>query len=135
MKQNKSAGGDWVPPGVLKLLTTEWILLITFLFNSVFVGTYPMQWAFSKVFNIYKKGNRLETRNYKGISILVALAKLYDLVLSRRFNLWYVPKHEQAGTQKGRGCEEQILTIRLLIDKANAHFTLHSLIIKKPMTK
>ncbi len=70
-------------PGVLKLLTTEWILLITFLFNSVFVGTYPMQWTFSKVFNIYKKGDRLDTENYRGISILVALAKLYDLVLSR----------------------------------------------------
>ncbi len=32
--------------------------------------------------------------------------------------MWYVPKYEQAGAQKGRGCEEQILTIRLLIDIA-----------------
>ncbi len=77
-----------------------------------------MQWSFSKVFNIYKKGDRLDTGNYRGLSILVALAKLCDLVLSRRFNLWYVPKCEQTGAQKGRGCEEQILTIRLLIDIA-----------------
>ncbi len=126
MKQNRFAGGEGVPPGVLKLLTTKWTLLITFMFDSVFVVTYPMQWTFSKVFNIYKKGDRLDTGNYRGISILVALAKLYDLVLSRRFNLWYVPKYEQAGDQKGRGCEEQMLTIRLLIDIAcKSKHTLH----------
>ncbi len=34
-------------------------------------------------------------------------------------NLWYVPNYEQPGAQKGRGCEEQILTIRLLIDIAH----------------
>ena len=48
--------------------------------------------------------------NYRGISILVALAKLYDMVLSYRFQLWYKPKFEQAGAQRGRECEEQILT-------------------------
>ena len=49
---------------------------------------------------------------------MVCLAKLYDMVLSARFQLWYKPKVEQAGAQPGRGCEEQILTIRLLIEIA-----------------
>jgi len=40
------------------------------------------------------------------------------MILSARFNLWYHPTPEQAGAQKNRGCEEQILTIRLLIDIA-----------------
>ena len=39
-------------------------------------------------------------------------------MISARFQLWYKPKVEQAGAQPGRGCEEQILTIRLLIDIA-----------------
>ncbi len=119
MKQSKAAGGDGVLPGVVKLLTAEQILIITFLLNAVFVGIYPMQWTFSKVFNIFKKWDRLDTGNYRGISILVAFAKLYDLVLSRWLNLWYVQTYEQAGAQTGRGCEEQILTIRLLIDIAH----------------
>ena len=50
--------------------------------------------------------------------LLVALANLYDLVLSERFNKWYKTKIEQAGAQKGRGCEEQILSVKLLIDIA-----------------
>ena len=40
------------------------------------------------------------------------------MVLNNRFILWYSPRIEQAGAQKGRGCEEQILTIRLAIDIA-----------------
>ena len=40
------------------------------------------------------------------------------MVLSKRLNLWYQPDQEQAGAQPGRGCDEQILTLRLLIDIA-----------------
>ena len=67
----------------VKCLPDTWILLLTALFNVVFAGRYPLQWLISKVFNIYKKGNRLDTGNYRGISILVALAKLYDIILCR----------------------------------------------------
>jgi hypothetical protein len=49
---------------------------------------------------------------------MAAFAKLYDTLLSRRFSLWYSPKPEQAGAQQGRGCEEQILSVRLLVDIA-----------------
>ncbi len=118
MKSNKAAGVDGVPPGVLKLLSAQWIMFITFLFNVVFFGSYPLQWTISKVFNIFKKGLTSLPSNYRGISIMLALAKLYDAVLSARFKLWYRPRYEQAGAQKGRGCEEQILTRRMLIDVA-----------------
>ncbi len=118
LKSNKAAGVDGVPPGVLKLVNAQWIMFLTFLFNIVFFGSYPLQWTVSKVFNIFKKGARSLPSNYRGISIMIALAKLYDIILSARFKLWYNPKYEQAGAQKGRGCEEQILTIRMLIDIA-----------------
>ena len=118
LKSNKASGHDGCPPGLLKYLTMSWILIITFLFNLVFNGAYPLQWSIAKVINIFKKGQRNDPGNYRGISIMVALAKLYDMVLSARFQLWYKPKIEQAGAQPGRGCEEQILTIRLLIDIA-----------------
>jgi hypothetical protein len=46
------------------------------------------------------------------------IAKVYDMILSDRFNLWHKPHPEQAGAQKGRRCKEQILTVSLLIDIA-----------------
>ena len=36
LKKNKAAGVDGLAPGILKLLTTEWILLLTWLFNLIF---------------------------------------------------------------------------------------------------
>ena len=105
-------------PGILKILPAQWIIFITFFFNLVFQGTYPIQWAIAKVFNIFKKGDKRDPGNYRGISIMSAIAKLYDVILCNRFLQWYKPKFEQAGAQKGRGCEEQIFVIRLLIDIA-----------------
>ena len=77
---------------------------------------YPLVWAFAKYFVIYKKGVSPDLGNYHGISVLSALAKVYDSIMNRRLSLWYRPQVEQAGAQSGRGCVEQILTIRLLID-------------------
>jgi hypothetical protein len=104
LKQNKAAGVDGVPPGILKVINAEWILLLTFVFNRIFLNYYPECWSFAKVFSIFKKGNRLSPENYRGISILNALAKLYDLILCKRFTLWYRPREEEAGAQKGKGC-------------------------------
>lgn len=118
LKVDKAPGTDGIAPGILKILDDEWILLLTFAFNAVFEGSYPECWNKARVMNIYKKGNRLSPGNYRGISIMNAMVKLYDMVLAERFSLWYKPHEEQAGAQKGRGCSEQILAVRLLIDVA-----------------
>ena len=118
MKPNKASGPDGIGPGLLRMLPMAWIILVTLMFNVVFHGVYPLAWMISKFFTIFKKGNRRDPNNYRGISILCALAKLYDVILNNRFTQWYRPHVEQAGAQRGRGCAEQILTIRLLIDIA-----------------
>ena len=118
LKANKAAGIDGTAPGLLKLLPDSWILILTYLFNCVFFGDYPSSWTITKVFNIYKKRVRLDPSNYRGISILASLAKLYDMILGQRFKVWHRPCYEQAGAQRNRGCTEQIMTLRLLIDIA-----------------
>ena len=117
-KSNKAAGCDCLPPGMLKRLDDSWIVLLTYVFNLVFAGVYPIAWNLVKVFNIFKKGLLWNPENYRGISIMLAIAKLYDMILADRFVKWYKPLNEQAGSQSGRGFEEQILTLRLIIDVA-----------------
>ena len=85
LKSSKAAGVDGLPPGVLKWLPDDWILLLTYLCNAVFNGTYPEAWSEAKLFAIYKKGERLDPANYRGISILPALSKVYDGILNERF--------------------------------------------------
>ena len=44
------------------------------------------------------------------------LAKVYDKMILNRLTLWSSIDKCQAGAQKGRGCIEQILSLRLLVD-------------------
>ena len=118
LKPGKSAGPDGISPGILHFIPEKWIIFIACLFNVVFGHSYPGCWLLSKYFTIFKKGSRSDPGNYRGISIMAALAKAYHAVLNNRLCLWYTPNAEQAGAQHGRGCLEQILTIRLLIDTA-----------------
>jgi hypothetical protein len=118
LKPNKAAGVNGVPPGVLKWMPDEWIILITYIMNIVFSGFYPAAWCLSKMFVIFKKGLLSDTNNYRGISVTDALPKLYDGILNQRFSMWYKPCPEQAGAQAGRGCEEQLLALKLYIDVA-----------------
>ena len=119
MKANKSCGPDGIPPGVYKLLTPSWILLITSLFNHIFTSaSYPVSWSKAKLFMLFKRGNRKDPNNYRGISVINSVAKLFDMVLCNRLELWFKPYREQAGAQRGRGCIEHIVTLRLLVDYA-----------------
>ncbi|ELU15071.1 hypothetical protein CAPTEDRAFT_186743 [Capitella teleta] len=56
--------------------------------------------------------------NYRGISLVDSLTKLYDIILNRCLFLWFKPDSRQAGSQPGRGCTEHLITLTLWIDYA-----------------
>ena len=119
LKPNKACGPDGIAPGALKLFTPAWIVLLAALFNNIFSsGVYPQGWTTANLFTIHKKGLRSIPSNYRGISVINALAKVYDMVLCARLTQWFTPLREQAGAQAGRGCLEHIATLRMIIDLA-----------------
>ena len=79
---------------------------------------YPLSWCHNKFITIFKKGDRLDCGNYRGISIMNTLAKIYDMLINNRLLRWYSIDKCQAGGQRRRGCIEQIVTLCLLIDFA-----------------
>jgi hypothetical protein len=118
LKPSKAARHDGLSPGVLRILPEAWILFITHFLNIVFCAGYPLQWTISKMFTIFKKGSKALPANYRGISMLVALSKLYDNILNKRLSVWFRPDLEQAGTLEGRGCAEHLIALQLVIDTA-----------------
>lgn len=119
LKSNKAAGLDGISPSLVKCLPNSAIMLMCLIFNYVFSnGLYPESWYISKLITIHKRSNKLLCSNYRGISILNIFAKIYDAVLTKRLNLWWAPDDEQTGAQSGKGCTEQIVTLRLLISIA-----------------
>ena len=115
MNKNKSYIG--VCPGILALLPISWFLFFLTIFNLIFTTiTYPSKWAYAKLFVLFKSGSKLDCNNYRGISIIDSLAKLFDLLILNRIKLWANIDPCQAGAQKSRGCLEQIFSIRFLCD-------------------
>ena len=93
------------------------VYVLMSIFNLVFTQSYyPLTWCFNNLFVLFKSGDRLSCDNYRGISIMDTLAKIYDTMIMNRLLLWFHIDKCQAGAQKGRSCLEQIFTLRLLCD-------------------
>ena len=116
LKPGKQAGPDGNSPGTFHFLPATWIVFLTFLLNLVFCTTYPVAWAKAKLSMLFKKGESMVTGNYRGISVIDSIAKLYDYIINNRLTKWYTPQREQAGGQSKRSCIELVLTLRMWID-------------------
>ena len=116
LKPEKGCGPDGITPGIFELLPAEWITFIATLFCAIFTDRYPESWNFAKLKMLFKKGSKSDCNNYRGISLINSISKLYDYVLCNRLTLWFKPHREQAGAQSKRGCLEHIVTLRLLMD-------------------
>ena len=112
VKPDKGCGHDGSFLGVYKLLPGIWVTFQCFLFNAVFAGFYPKACSSAKLSMIFRKGLRSSCNNYRGISIINAVAKIYDYVLDNRLTTWYTPSREQSKN----GCTEHIVTLLLLFD-------------------
>ena len=112
MNPDKACGPDGIAPCLFKCLPIQWLMTILTLFNTIFHShVYPKAWTVAKLFTIFKKGNRCVVDNYRGISVISAIAKLYDMILCSRLKKWFIPYREQAGAQENRGCLEYIVTL------------------------
>ena len=117
LNSNKSYSG--ICPGILKVLPLSWFLYFLTIFNIIFTQTfYPCLWCYNKLFVLFKSGDRMSCDNYRGISIMDTLAKIYDTLILNRLCLWFSIDKCQAGAQKARSCLEQILSLRLLCNYA-----------------
>ena len=116
---NKSYVG--ICPGIIRALPVDWLLFFLHVFNVIFLNVcYPVSWGCSKLCILFKAGkDRLDCGNYRGISIMNTLAKLYDYLILNKLKLWASIDKCQTCAQNGRGCVEQIMTLRLLCDPAN----------------
>jgi hypothetical protein len=119
MKSIKNKAFIGVCGGLFRHLPRMWIMYITQLFNVIFLNSqYPPSWRASLLVVLFKSGSKLQCGNYKGITSMDSTAKLYDQLMNDRLSRWLRVDAAQAGAQSGRGCIEQILTLRLTMDYA-----------------
>ena len=82
-------------------------------------GEVPNDFKKTLIKPLYKKGEKSEFRKYQSISLVSVCCKLLsNMILFRlRDDIDKVLREEVCGLRKGRGCVDQIFTLRLMIEK------------------
>ena len=83
---NKATGPDNIPGRLLKIAAEILSPSLTVIFNkSLSTGIYPNAWKMAKVLPIYKSGKRTDLSNYRPISIISTVAKIFGRIVHDQF--------------------------------------------------
>jgi hypothetical protein len=121
LKRNKSPGSDGITAEMLQAGGEPLSRQIHKLCNKAWhEGTIPEEWGKSILVPIPKKGDLSNCSNYRTISLINHTGKVLLIVLLNRLKNHLDPylSEEQAGFRKDRSTVHQILTLRLLAEKA-----------------
>ncbi|XP_055538019.1 uncharacterized protein LOC129725807 [Wyeomyia smithii] len=82
LKPSSSAGPDGIPAIILKRCAIALCVPLRIIFNkSLSLGVFPDCWKKSAMFPVYKKGNKHDIVNYRGITLLSAGSKLFEILV------------------------------------------------------
>lgn len=120
LRNGKAAGHDNIKAELIKYLDGEGLSLLLKIINACWnKGQVPRDWTVATILPIYKKGDRQICSNYRGISLLPVVSKLYEIILERRLReiIEGTLDDNQCGFSPGRGTTYLIFTIRQMIEK------------------
>ena len=126
LKNNKAPGADSVINEFLKYGGSEVRNKLLKIMNMIFEnGGVPNDFRKTLTKSLYKKGDKSECCNYRGISLVSVGSKLLSNIrlLRLRDAVDKVLREEQCGFTKGRGCVDQIFTLRLIIEIPSLSYT------------
>ena len=118
MKEGKSTSDGCIPKMVIELGDILYPVLII-IFNVILrCSIFPCKWWYSVVVALFKfKGSRSVSKNFRPVSLVVMLSKLFDFVLLNRFKKWFRPHDMQTAYQEGKSCSDHIYFMRCLIQR------------------
>jgi len=105
--KDTASGWDYISPGILKEIRQSISLPLTHLCNISFSnGVFPNELKLAKVVPIFKHGNKELLKNYRPISVLSCLSKVFERLMYNRL-ISFLEKHKiiselQFGFRQGR---------------------------------
>ena len=124
MKNKKSPGEDGVPIEAIKLGGDPLLSAITTLFNKCLQWEkIPEAWENAEITLLHKKGDITKLENYRPISLLSTLYKLFMKIITKRNTnkFDFYQQVEQAGFRSGFSTNDHLQVIRTLIEKCNEY--------------
>ena len=120
MQRGKAAGEDQVTSDLLKdggeIMLEKLATLYT---KCLSTGRIPESWKNANIILIHKKGDVKDLKNYRPISLLSVVYKLFTKVIANRINttLEFNQPKDQAGFRTGFSTIDHIHTINQVIEK------------------
>lgn len=118
LKRNKAAGPDFIFNEELRAGGVTLAKALCELFNDCLKqGRVPQEWLKAKLILLFKKGDRNDIRNYRPLSLLSNIYKVFMSVITRRMStkLEAALPIEQTGFKKNFSTADNILVIQRLI--------------------
>ena len=94
IKSKQSCGNDSISTALLKQIKTEISPSITLIVNQCLTtGIFPNKLKIAKVFPVFKKGDKDLLNNYRPISMLPSIAKIFETVIYNLLSqLYYISR-------------------------------------------
>ena len=121
MKNGKASGVDQIPAELLKSMGyngREWFSeLLAMLWEGQDI---PEDWKKDLICLIYKKGDKTECSNYRGISLMSHAFKVYERILERRLRGCVESKLSecQNGFRSERGTSDMVFALKIIFEKS-----------------
>lgn len=118
LKNRKAPGIDEITNEMIKHGGDALLTELQFLFNKILaVKDIPSEWRGSILIPIFKKGEKTDPKNYRGISLMSAVMKLFTKILAEEVVSTGICE-EQQGFRNNRSAIDAIFIIRQITEKA-----------------
>ena len=114
LNAKKATGCDQIPAKLLKHASFQIAPVISNIINKALdEGTFPNILKKAEVIPVYKKSDKLNKSNYRPVSILPILAKVFEKVLGHQITpfLNIVFSCHLSAFRQGYGCQDTLLTL------------------------
>jgi len=120
LKSHKSPGNDQIPAELIKAGVGQFVVrFINLLFLFGIRRNLPEEWKESIIVPVYKKGDKTDCNNYRGILLLPTTYKILSNILLSRLTPYAedVIGDHQCGFRHNRSTTDHIFCIRQILEK------------------
>lgn len=116
LKNNKSAGIDHLKSEILKAVVDDIAEPLSYIFNNAIEkGHFPSQFKTSIIIPLHKSGDKNTIGNYRPISLITAICKIFEKVIKIRLteylNKYKLISDNQYGFRQNISTEDAILNL------------------------
>ena len=120
LKKGKASGPDGIGNEIIKHSSCLTIKALAKLFNLIMnSGYYPVKWNQSYMILLHKSGSKTDPSNYRGISLINCISKIFSGVLNGRLIKIMEDKfsNSQFGFRENHRTSDSLFILKSLINK------------------